>query len=150
MRSPEVIGHLRRLQRNVSINRLLATAPAIKMEEGAADSRVKAESNPSSKELNTIGHVMMVSIKKEEDNEQEDPDENVNTEQSQSTMQDNRGNDISNPYMAETRTASSPPQSVHGYDQNSKQRDTTVTSLPNPDDNMNNPLDLTAHKSTAK
>ena len=141
MRSPEVIEHLQILQRNVSINRLLATAPAVKVESEAVSTRVKSESNPhehggSHQPPNTIGHVMVLKIKKEGDHD--DGDDNISN-QLRTDLQSDR---LSEPPGAKTcGQTDSQGQSVKD------QSDAGHKELQNFDDAVNNPLDLTAYRS---
>ena len=141
MRSPEVIEHLQILQRSVSINRLLATAPAVKVESEAVATRVKSEGKQPEAEgsqpaLNTIGHVMVLNIKKE--GEHDDSDDN---------MSDQLRTDIENDRLSEALTAKTRDQTDSQRLSAKVQDNAGHKELQDFDDAINNPLDLTAHKS---
>ena len=125
MRSPEVVEHLQLLQRDVSINRLLSTAPVVKTEAEAASAQVKSERNPPepARPPNTIGHVMVVNIKKESDNS--------------CGIDDQPG-----------RNSPSTDSQEQGKTQNNKDREEQNVTR-DFDDRSNNPLDLTAHRADA-
>ena len=139
MRSPEVIEHLQMLQRNVSINRLLATAPAVKVESEAV--AIKSEGNLAEPEEsqpppNTIGHVMVLNIKKEGDHDGSDDN-----------MSDQLRADLQSDRLSEVLRANTCDQ-TDSQEQSAKvQGNSGHKELHNFDDAVDNPLDLTAHRS---